>query len=498
VPGVVSPVLSVNKNNFCYNGSKALFQVNAVSNSSYKWFLNNQLIVGSNSSSYFADSTGNYKVLVSNTGCADTSNSIFLVVHPKPKANFTCVDTACISEIFNFIVITNNSTVSQGTINSNWMYSDGTTENTPNPVKVVNNSNNLNIKLIITSNNSCTDSISKTVVLKQKPIANFVINDSTQCLKNNYFSFTSSTQNGTFYSWDLGNNDISNITNPTKIFADTGNYLIKLKVESNNSCIDSITKSVTVSPNTIANFNFDTTVQCLKTNNFQFINSSKNFNNQIWYFGDTTNSTILNPTKKFSNPGTFIVKLVAKNGASCADSIYKTVTVQPNPNVGNINGNVTPTSISSLFSYSVSNQNNIRYNWAVTNGVIQNGQGTNSINVIWPTVGNGKVKLKVFNVYDCADSTELNTSITSVGIDEFNLNNSLMVYPNPTKNTIVITSKLNLTNKQFTISNIVGQIVLSGKLNNNETMLNLADLPNGFYLLNMEGSLDKSIKIIKE
>ena len=73
-----------------------------------------------------------------------------------------------------------------------------------------------------------------------------------------------------------------------------------------------------------------------------------------------------------------------------------------------------------------------------------------------------------------------------------------MVYPNPTKNIIVITSKLNLTNKQFTISNIVGQIVLSGKLNTNETMLNLADLPNGFYLLNMEGSLDKSIKIIKE
>ena len=498
VPGVVSPVLSVNKNSFCYNGSKALFQVNTVSNSSYKWFLNNQLIVGSNSSSYFADSTGNYKVLVSNTGCADTSNSILLVVHQKPKANFTCVDTACISEIFNFIVITNNSSVSQGTINSNWIYSDGTTENTPNPVKVVNNSNNLNIKLIITSNNSCTDSTSKTVILKQKPIASFVINDSTQCLKNNYFSFTNSTQNGTFYTWDLGNNDISNLTNPTKIFTDTGNYLIKLKVESNNSCKDSITKSVTISPNTIANFDFDTTVQCLKTNNFQFINSSKNFNNQIWYFGDTTNSTILNPTKKFSNPGTFIVKLVAKNGASCADSISKTVTVISNPTIGNINGNATPTSLNQPFNYNIANQTNVDYNWTVVNGIIQNGQGTNSINVIWPNVGNGKVKLKVFNNYNCVDSTELNTSITSVGIDEFNLNNSLMAYPIPTKNTIIITSKLNLTNKQFTISNIVGQIVLSGKLNNNETTLNLVDLPNGLYLLNMEGSLDKSIKIIKE
>jgi hypothetical protein len=195
------------------------------------------------------------------------------------------------------------------------------------------------------------------------------------------------------------------------------------------------------------------TLPIINTNNDSICNGSKaiislnNTNGNLNYKWFLNNQIIANQNLPFiETTNTGIYKAIVSNNV-CADTSNNiNLVVLQNPVIGNINGNVSPTSLNLPFNYNIANQSNVDYNWTVVNGIIQNGQGTNSINVIWPTIGNGKVKLKVFNDYNCTDSTELNTSITSVGIDEFNLNNSLMVYPNPTKNTIVITSKLNLTN----------------------------------------------------
>lgn len=327
-------------------------------------------------------------------------------------------------------------------------------------------------------------------------------NISIGLLSNNVYSIQLSNENGLFSNpVNIGtinstlNTGIIQSTLPSGLSL---NKSYKIRLISNS---DLNAESAPINLNIVEGY----TLPVINTYNDSICNGSKaiislnNTNSNLNYKWFLNNQIVANQNLPFietSNAG--IYKAVVSNNVCTDTSNIINLVVLQNPVVGNINGNVTPTSISSLFNYSVLNQNNIRYNWSTTNGIIQNGQGTNSINVIWPTIGNGKVKLKVFNDYNCVDSTELNTSVTSVGIDEFNLNNSLMVYPNPTKNTIVITSKLNLTNKPFTISNIVGQIVFSGKLNTNETNLNLVDLPNGFYLLNIEGSLDKSVKIIKE
>jgi len=327
-------------------------------------------------------------------------------------------------------------------------------------------------------------------------------NNSIALLSNNVYTIQLSNENGLFSnSVNIGNINSITSTGIIQVILPSGlllnkNYKIRLLSSS-----DVNAESAPINLNIVEGY----TLPIINANNDSICNGSKaiislnNTNSNLNYKWFLNNQIIANHNLPFietSNTG--IYKATVSNNVCTDTSNNINLVVLQNPVIGNINGNATPTSLNQPLNYNISNQTNVEYNWTVVNGIIQNGQGTNSINVIWPNVGNGKVKLKVFNNYNCVDSTELNTSITSVGIDEFNLNNSLMVYPNPTKNTIVITSKLNLTNKQFTISNIVGQIVLSGKLNNKETTLNLVDLPNGLYLLNMEGSLDKSIKIIKE
>jgi hypothetical protein len=52
--------------------------------------------------------------------------------------------------------------------------------------------------------------------------------------------------------------------------------------------------------------------------------------------------------------------------------------------------------------------------------------------------------------------------------------------------------------KKYIITNVIGQTVISGKLNLNETTVNLETLQSGMYFLSLDGLSKQSIKVIKE
>ncbi|HYG14396.1 MAG TPA: PKD domain-containing protein, partial [Bacteroidia bacterium] len=57
-----------------------------------------------------------------------------------------------------------------------------------------------------------------------------------------------------------------------------------------------------------------------------------------------------------------------------------------------------------IYTYSTTNIANDSYSWSVTNGTIISGQGTNSIDILWGTVGTGTVTLTQTSPFGC-DST---------------------------------------------------------------------------------------------
>lgn len=213
---------------------------------------------------------------------------------------------------------------------------------------------------------------------------------------------------------------------------------------------------------------------------------------------DNINSTQLNPTG-FSTTKvgvTPIILVVLANGR-CIDTITKNISVNANPTIGNILGNVNPNSNATPFTYSVLNQPNSTYNWTTNNATIQSGQGTNQISVLFTNAGNAKIAAQITDNNNCTDSTSLNISV-SVGVSELSLENDLKVYPNPTKSTLTITNKTNLLGKKYIITNLIGQTVLSGNLHLDETIINTESLTNGVYLLSIDGLNKQAIKIIKE
>ncbi len=93
------------------------------------------------------------------------------------------------------------------------------------------------------------------ITVNAKPIAAFSINDSIQCLNENYFIFSdqSVTDAGSLRFWRLGpaGSDTSATVNPAKKFDTPGNYQVKLLRVANTGCMDSIIKTVTVKQNPV-------------------------------------------------------------------------------------------------------------------------------------------------------------------------------------------------------------------------------------------------------
>ena len=116
---------------------------------------------------------------------------------------------------------------------------------------------------------------------------------------------------------------------------------------------------------------------------------------------------------------------------------------------------------------------------------------------------------KEWNTYSFVDENGTNASyklkVIKNSIEERYLSNallskenSILIYPTTTNNRFTIESK-NAQNCNYTICNIVGQKILSGYLQNNQTSLDISSLNNGEYLITV-ATQDKIIsckKIIK-
>lgn len=195
------------------------------------------------------------------------------------------------------------------------------------------------------------------------------------------------------------------------------------------------------------------------------------------------------------------IKVTTNNLGICPipDSDSATFVIHQRPKAGAITGSTNTNNANSPFDYSITQQNNISYNWMVNNGNIQSGQGTNAIKVLFTNKGSAQLKAVIVDSNSCVDTSYLNINVYNVGINTIDKKSSIKVYPNPSKSFIIISNKnLDLLGKQYTISSVAGKMLLEGKLNAEETQVNIESLSSGIYLLSIGGSSNQSIKIIKE
>lgn len=106
--------------------------------------------------------------------------------------------------------------------------------------------------LTVTDFNGCIDSNSITVALLPDPTGNFVTSPLNFGLKDNTIGFLEqlnlSIGQIVEWSWEFGDGQstVSNDSNPTFIYSDTGTYTIKLKVRTSNGCYFSYDREIII------------------------------------------------------------------------------------------------------------------------------------------------------------------------------------------------------------------------------------------------------------
>jgi hypothetical protein len=158
-----------------------------------------------------------------------------------------------------------------------------------------------------------------------------------------------------------------------------------------------------------------------------------------------------------------------------------------------ISGNQTPSNYTAT-SYSYPATEGSSYEWEVTNGIIQSGQGTSTIDVVWAGEGLGSLMVVETSVNGCVgDPVVLDVVIIPTSVEESSAQ-PFRVYPNPAAGTLFIECGASTERGQgFDLLDPSGRLVLSGMVQGLRTMLDIQGLPSGVYHLELAGAVRRVI-----
>ncbi|MFM7710386.1 MAG: PKD domain-containing protein [Ferruginibacter sp.] len=333
---------SVNQLSQCLSGN--LFQFTNTSTISqgtlsYVWYYGDGAfeLVPNGTHTYTTVGTYNVKlVATSNYGCVG-KDSLNVIVNAVPTASFSINSAAqCINT--NHFSFANTSTVPNTPTTFLWRLGDGNTTTAPQPLHQYAQAGSYTVRLVVTTQSGCKDSVMQAVTVHPKPTVNFSINNSRQCSAGNFFQFTnlSSIASGALiHSWSFGDGATSNALSSSHSYLSTGNFPVKLIETSNNGCVDSLVLSVVVDPSPSAAFSVNQQSSCFQGNQFSFTNQSSVSSGNLqyyWDFGDGTGtSNALNPTYSYAQSGTYRVTLLVRTDLNCESAFTRDILVKPTP-----------------------------------------------------------------------------------------------------------------------------------------------------------------------
>lgn len=275
-------------------------------------------------------------VATSNYGCVDSIRSNVSVNLP-PVAGFTVNSNAqCLNG--NQFFFTNVSSSPNSPMTYRWEFGDGSTSTQVNAAYQYPQYGIFPVKLITTSQAGCKDSVIQNVTVHPKPIIAFTVNNNQQCQTGNFFQYTNNSSialGSMSHFWSFGDGVTSGLFSPTHSYINPGTYSVKLIETSDKGCRDSLIVSAKVDPSPTALFTVNKSVDCFAEHQFIFSNattlSSGTFTNS-WDFGDGIGTaTVVNPSYRYQQPGTYRVTLTTRTNANCVSSYSLNLFLNPTP-----------------------------------------------------------------------------------------------------------------------------------------------------------------------
>jgi large repetitive protein len=336
-------------------------------------------------------------------GCGFDTATASITVYPSAGIAFTFSPSpVCINQPISF----NNTTT--GGIGYNWNFGDGSSSIVTSPSHSYTSGGTFTVTLTATSQtNGCVDSLQKILTVFQPPVPAFTPTPLFGCQPLDV-TFTNTSTNSNFYTWDFNNGNTSSAISPSTTFDSVGTYTISLLAENLNGCKDSLKMQVNVYPVPTASFTSDTSYGCAIPFAVTFTNTSTGAVGYNWDFGNFQTTVSTNGNAVYTSSGTYSISLVASNTYGCTDSATASFTVFPKPVA-----DFTPVSSTGCDPFTVQFQNasinGTSYQWTFSNGA-SNIQTNPS--VVFTSPGTYDVQLIATSGGSCSDTFSVSNAVT--------------------------------------------------------------------------------------
>ncbi|MDR0982414.1 MAG: PKD domain-containing protein [Culturomica sp.] len=294
---------------------------------------------------YEEDGTYNIRLKINHNGCVST-DSMEVVSLFNPEPSFTVDGDLYCTVDGNITLNFTNTTVDRENVYFEWFNNGNRFSMLENPesVSLQNYYGEIEILLLATANNGCyRDAVHKLVSSTMVTVA--FENEPSEICEDAEVHFNAVTNNATSFNWNINGEDVQNPAFDYT-FADAGEYIVKLRAENADGCVDSIQSTVPVYPLPEAAFTWEkdftvaegypegSVLPQIENGGVRFTNNSfvspvtwgdVLYNN--WNFGDETTSIEKNPAHQFKNNGDYWVELAVLSEYGCVDTTQQLITI---------------------------------------------------------------------------------------------------------------------------------------------------------------------------
>jgi hypothetical protein len=234
------------------------------------------------------------------------------------------------------------------------------------------------------------------------------------------------------------------------------------------------------------------------TFNYGNINPPSNY----IFFGATyfTNSLYFNG--KLDDIGIWDRALTQQEITDLYNGCQSSIVTQPINQAVNISNNAQFTTASSDPLSTYQWQTDLGVGFQNLNSVGQySGTANDTLTIAYTTLSNNNQPFRcIISSGSCTDTSNVAvlTVINNVGINEFTQNNLFSVFPNPAQSVINVKADNNLIGEVYSIYDNTGRVVLTGKLNSQNTTIELEILSGGIYMFSVGENMKQTFKVIKE